>query len=88
MPRLDGTGPNGMGPMTGWGRGNCGYTNPNRPKFDGTGPRGMGPMTGRGRGNCVPINLNQQKSELLKEIEELENKKNNLKAETDSWQDR
>jgi hypothetical protein len=23
MPRLDGTGPNSEGPMTGWGMGNC-----------------------------------------------------------------
>ena len=24
MPKLDGMGPNGMGPVTGWGRGRCG----------------------------------------------------------------
>ncbi len=42
MPRGDGTGPMGMGPMTGWGRGTCpGYTS------DGY---GMGRNYGCGRG--------------------------------------
>lgn len=58
------------------------------PRFDGTGPDGKGPMTGRGRGNCVDTKLNQKKDELLEEIKELEDKKKNLKAEVDTWQDR
>ena len=58
------------------------------PRFDGTGPDGKGPMTGRGRGNCVDTKLNQKKDELLEDIKELEDKKKNLKAEVDTWQDR
>ena len=45
MPGMDGTGPMGLGPGTGWGRGGCtGYTPQGRP-FQ---PRGRG--MGRGRG--------------------------------------
>ncbi len=52
MPRGDGTGPNGAGPMTGWGVGSC-SGNAGR-GFQGRG-RGMGPCGGgfgfgRGRG--------------------------------------
>ena len=49
MPRGDGTGPTGMGPMTGRGAGYCagnqapGYANP-------VSGRGFGPGFGRGRG--------------------------------------
>ena len=58
MPRLDGTGPEGKGSMTGRGLGNCNTSKnskimPKRgQKRDGTGPEGKGPMTGRGLGNC------------------------------------
>ena len=41
MPGFDGTGPRGMGPMTGGRRGFCS-------------PRGMGSMYGRGRGMPYP----------------------------------
>lgn len=64
MPRFDGTGPQGKGPMTGRGLGKCNPKNnqntPGRglgngtPKRDGTGPQGQGPRTGRGLGNCAP----------------------------------
>ena len=60
MPRLDGKGPQGKGPLTGRGLGNCEAPEvkvvketeaPGR-KLDGTGPNGQGPLTGRGLGNC------------------------------------
>jgi hypothetical protein len=54
MPRFDGTGPTGAGPMTGWGRGYCnGGTMPYGPApawgtaYSG---RGYGPGFGRGFG--------------------------------------
>ncbi len=64
MPRFDGTGPAGAGPMTGWGRGYCGtgFDRASGPGFGhgqgggmgyghgfGRG-RGMGPGFGRGPG--------------------------------------
>lgn len=51
MPGMDGTGPMGMGPSTGWGRGRCsGYATYGRPDyFGGWGP-GWGRGFGRGRG--------------------------------------
>ena len=43
MPRLDGTGPNGQGALTGRGKGNCqGNKNPQK----------LGVGYGRGMGNC------------------------------------
>lgn len=67
MPRLDGTGPEGKGPMTGRGLGKCNPNNKtiNKPLFkkaqrrDGTGPEGKGPGTGRGLGNCNTKNQNK-----------------------------
>jgi hypothetical protein len=55
MPRGDGTGPNGMGPMTGRAAGYCaGFTAPGAFTAPGVGRRGlgrrMGPGGGRGRG--------------------------------------
>ncbi|MBD3195038.1 MAG: hypothetical protein GF317_08295 [Candidatus Lokiarchaeota archaeon] len=48
MPRGDRTGPNGMGPMTGRGLGNCaGYSTPGYTKGPGM---GLGRGWGRGRG--------------------------------------
>lgn len=44
MPRYDGTGPMGMGPMSGWGAGYCGRG------VRGNYGRGMGGYYGRGRG--------------------------------------
>ena len=52
MPGLNGTGPNGQGPMTGRGMGNCNTTenvNTARPFGAGLG-RGFGRGMGRGRG--------------------------------------
>lgn len=47
MPGFDGTGPMGMGPMTGGGRGLCNPSAPyGRPYFSG----GFGPWFGGGRG--------------------------------------
>ncbi len=43
MPQFDGTGPQGRGPMTGWGRGPCGAG-------QGFGRRGFGRGPGFGRG--------------------------------------
>ncbi|MEW6351208.1 MAG: DUF5320 domain-containing protein [Thermodesulfobacteriota bacterium] len=62
MPRLDGSGPLGEGPMTGWGRGNCRGTSgsapmdqPRRPMGMGRGGRGFAAGGGsrfRGLGRC------------------------------------
>jgi hypothetical protein len=53
MPGFDGTGPAGMGPMTGWGMGYCG-TGYSRGRFAGRGlfrgGRGVGRGMGYGRG--------------------------------------
>ncbi|HPF83008.1 MAG TPA: DUF5320 domain-containing protein [Bacilli bacterium] len=49
MPRRDGTGPQGMGPKTGRGLGNCGT---NKPNTDVKPPRnGQGSVNGKGNGN-------------------------------------
>ena len=75
MPRQDGTGPQGQGPATGWGRGPCGQ-----------GLRGRGGRYGRGRsfGWNMPITgrqiskdeeldlLKDEKEALKKEIEAIE----------------
>lgn len=52
MPGFDGTGPAGMGPMTGGGRGYCAYPGAVRPRYFGRGyfGRGRGMGWGRGRG--------------------------------------
>ena len=56
MPGFDGTGPAGMGPMTGWGRGYCGtsptsvYGQAYQGPIFGRG-FGRGPGFGRARGN-------------------------------------
>ncbi|WP_319478550.1 DUF5320 domain-containing protein [Marispirochaeta aestuarii] len=53
MPGFDGTGPAGMGPMSGWGMGYCG-TGYSRGRFAGRGffrgGRGFARGMGRGRG--------------------------------------
>jgi len=54
MPRLDGTGPRGEGPMTGWGRGYCtGYVNPTLSSGYVVG-RGFGRGRGFGMGFSSP----------------------------------
>ncbi|HPX93365.1 MAG TPA: DUF5320 domain-containing protein [Bacillota bacterium] len=53
MPRRDGTGPMGYGPMTGWGMGPCrdyGYGYGRRGRRMGYGRRGYGMGYGYGRG--------------------------------------
>lgn len=59
MPAMDGTGPYGNGPMTGFGRGYCGNPNWNRPAWGcgrgfgrgfGAGGFRRGPSFGPGRG--------------------------------------
>ncbi len=46
MPRFDGTGPTGMGAMTGGARGPC------NPNCQWSGPTGFRPGQGRGGGRC------------------------------------
>ncbi len=67
MPQFNGTGPQGLGAMTGRGLGYCvvdlgknkdsgktsGKEVSRMPKGDGTGPAGFGPMTGRAAGFCA-----------------------------------
>ena len=56
MPRGDGTGPAGMGPMTGRAAGNCagysvpGFANPIGGRYSGIGRGAFGGRGGRGRG--------------------------------------
>ena len=49
MPRRDGTGPNGEGPLTGRGLGGCQMASKGVPKKDGS---GRGKRANRGRGGC------------------------------------
>ncbi len=82
MPRLDGMGPQGMGPGTGWGRGPC------------VSGRGRGWRLGRGYGlgrnqyQAIPspetkeeeIDLLQEESQYLKnDLKALEQRLNELK---------
>ncbi|MFA5150226.1 MAG: DUF5320 domain-containing protein [Candidatus Omnitrophota bacterium] len=68
MPKFDGMGPAGLGPLTGKGMGYCvvklnakgdkiqgskGKGVFDMPRGDGTGPMGLGPMTGRAAGFCA-----------------------------------
>ena len=80
MPRMNGTGPVGMGPMTGWGRGPCGE------RF---GPLGWG--RGLGRIMCGWFNRSYQrmdgeeKKELLRdEIADLKEELAIVKKELES----
>jgi len=57
MPRFDGTGPQGKGPKTGRGMGNC---NGDKPKSDDFG-RGRG--LGRGFGRGYGANINEDKKQ-------------------------
>lgn len=50
MPRFDGTGPAGVGPMTGWGRGFCAPAGPAYAPYGDRGPGFWGPGYGRGFG--------------------------------------
>jgi hypothetical protein len=50
MPGMDGTGPLGMGPQTGWGRGPCAVGYGERPAAYGGWTAARGPGFGRGRG--------------------------------------
>ena len=58
MPSQDGTGPRGMGPLTGRGMGPC------------TGARGQGFGRGYGRGYCCPRYHEPTKEEEKKFLEE------------------
>ncbi len=70
MPNMDGTGPNGAGPMTGRGMGPCGQ---------GRG-MGRGRRMGRGRGNCGVMPYQPTKEEYKKMLkEEIEDLQNELK---------
>jgi hypothetical protein len=77
MPRLDGTGPQGQGPMTGRGMGNC--------RGVGRGFLGRGFGFGRGFGRWCPFANNtqaltkeEQKKLLLEEKEAIEQELANL----------
>jgi len=59
MPRNDGTGPAGLGPMSGRGAGPC---NPNRQAISGYG-RGL--KLGRGRGFCSYISGDANEKDAL-----------------------
>lgn len=50
MPRLNGAGPQGAGPMTGRGMGNCNNANANAPMYGRA--FGFGKSRGFGRGQC------------------------------------
>ena len=50
MPAFDGTGPGGMGPMTGWGRGYCGPYPVDDGRAPVSGPAYGAPAYGRGFG--------------------------------------
>ncbi len=80
MPNRNGTGPEGLGPRTGWGMGNCaggpayGY---GRGGGRGRG-RGFGPGRGRGRGwfgsgsySPRPLTVEEEKAELQAQAEDL-----------------
>jgi len=98
MPREDGTGPMGMGPMTGWGAGRCGGFTP--PGFAGRGgfARGLGRgchrafMAGRpgwGRyGNAAYNGANEagydEKAFLRNRAELLENELSEMKKRLES----
>ena len=75
MPRFDGTGPNGEGPMTGRGLGPCGRGL----------RRGFGRGFGRGFRNRIaePVNLTkeQEKKVLEAELAELEAEKAEIEKE-------
>ncbi len=64
MPFNDGTGPNGQGPRTGRGQGNCAGQ-------VGAG-RGRGLGRGRGRGQGLGINANQGNSWIQNQLNELQ----------------
>ena len=50
MPARNGTGPQGTGPMTGWGMGNCVVENPSNAQAGQPPNVGLGRGLGRGRG--------------------------------------
>jgi len=50
MPARNGTGPQGTGPMTGWGMGNCVVENPSNTQTGQPSNVGLGRGLGRGRG--------------------------------------
>ena len=66
MPRFNGTGPAGMGPMTGWGMGYCSGTR--QAHFAGRGPgRGLARGWGRGRGFGFAPATKDDEMEFLKQ---------------------
>ena len=76
MPGFDGTGPNGMGPMTGRGMGSC---NPSNGNYFGRGQgygRGQGRGIRRGYGIGQSDFIQNDKDILLAQKAELENSLN------------
>lgn len=82
MPRRDGTGPMGMGPMTGRRRGPCGVA-----KAAGT-IGGLGLGLGLGLGRMRNVSSPQEEKELLKEEKAaLENRLNQINDQLNDSQD-
>ena len=92
MPRGDGTGPNGQGPLTGRGRGYCaGYNSPGFANGVPAGGRGMAWRRGRGRGfrlvsqpQLVPVQQVQPQPVSVQQVDErqlLEQDKEDIKEE-------
>lgn len=71
MPAQDGTGPNGMGPMTGRGLGPCGQGRGFRRGFG----RGFCGFFGSGMARNANLTKEEEKKILEAELKELENEK-------------
>lgn len=65
MPNFDGTGPQGMGPQTGWGMGPCGQGQ----------ARGRGLNRGRGFGRSVNGGMMDILQDIQDRLDRLESKK-------------
>lgn len=73
MPRFDGSGPQGYGPMTGRGMGNCN----NYGMRGGRGMRGYGRMWG-----CCPVVTTEERKNMLQEeLQEIEEAKKEIEKE-------
>lgn len=71
MPQGDRTGPMGMGPATGWGRGPCG-TGMRRGFRRGSGNQGFGFRRFGGMGSSQPVNFSQDDEKKILEAEKVE----------------
>ena len=78
MPARNGTGPLGMGPMTGWGRGWCGGGRGMGRGFAGYGRFGMG--QGFGGVWAAPVTPEMEEQALRQEMEMLRSRMDELQA--------